>query len=274
MKPLNIHTNKCLQRAKVLWNRPQGVGYYRMGLGCGNDIAGAGPGQFLMVRLAGRQSPLLRRPFSIHQVIVENDRIIGFEILYKVVGDGTRLLAGAGEGDRIDVLGPLGKSFAVSPGNKTIYCIAGGIGVAPFLFWADRMSSAGFDMSRISLFLGGRTANDLPCVADFEALGLSLLLTTDDGSRGRQGLVTEPLKAAINTSRPDMLYACGPLPMLREVMSIANRYQLPCQVSIETMMACGMGACLGCAVKGTSADSPYRHACIDGPVFNADEILL
>jgi len=265
---------KCLQKAKVLWNRPQGGGYYRMGFGCDNDIVGADPGQFLMVRLTGQQSPLLRRPFSIHQVIVEKGRIIGFEILYKVVGDGTRMLAEAGKGNSIDVLGPLGKSFAVSPGNQTIYCIAGGIGVAPFLLLADRMSSAGFDMSRISLFLGGRTANDLLCVTDFEALGLSLLLTTDDGSRGSQGLVTEPLKEAIKTSRPDMLYACGPLPMLREVMSIANRYELPCQVSIETMMACGMGACLGCAVEGRSADSPYRHACIDGPVFSADEILL
>jgi len=271
---LIVNTNKCLQKAQVLWNRPQGAGYYRMGFGCGNVIAGADPGQFLMVRLAGQQSPLLRRPFSIHQLIVEKDQTIGFEILYKVVGDGTRMLAGAGQGDRIDVLGPLGKRFAVSPGNKTIYCIAGGIGVAPFLFLAHRMASAGIDMSRISLFLGGRTANDLLCVADFQALGLSLLLTTDDGSRGRHGLVTDPLKEAINTSRPDMLYACGPLPMLREVMSIANRYELPCQVSIETMMACGMGACLGCAVQGTSADSPYRHACIDGPVFNADEILL
>ena len=265
---------KCLQKARVLWNRPQGKGYYRMGFGCDQGVSGADPGQFLMVRLDGQQSPLLRRPFSIHRVIAEKGRMIGFEILYKVVGDGTALLAGAGQGDVMDVLGPLGKSFAVHPAHKTVFYVAGGIGVAPFLFLADRMSAAGFDMSRVSLFLGGRTDGDLLCVADFKSLGLSPLLTTDDGSRGRKGLVTGPLSEAIRTSRPDMLYACGPLPMLREVMSIAARHDLPCQVSIETMMACGMGACLGCAVEGTSVDTPYRHACIDGPVFDAKEISL
>ena len=265
---------KCLEKAKVLWNRSQGAGYYRMGFGCDGDIIGADPGQFLMVRLEGQQSPLLRRPFSIHRVIVDKNRMIGYEILYKVVGSGTRLLAGARKGDGIDVLGPLGTSFTISPGHTAIYCIAGGIGVAPFLFLADRMASSGLDMSRVSLLLGGRTENDLLCAEDFKAMGLSLGLSTDDGSRGRHGLVTGLLKEAINTSRPDMLYACGPLPMLREVMSIAALHDLPCQVSIETMMACGMGACLGCAVKDKQSSDAYRHACVDGPVFAADEIVL
>lgn len=265
---------KCLQNAQVLWNRPQGSGYFRMGLGCGSHIQGAEPGQFLMVRLEGQQSPLLRRPFSIHRVIMDQGRVTGFEILYKVVGTGTALLAGAGKGDGIDILGPLGKSFDLRPGHKTCFFAAGGIGVAPFLFLADRMAASGFDMSRVNLFLGGRTADDLLCVTDFEKLGMSPRLTTDDGSRGRQGLVTGPLEEAIKVSPPDMLYACGPLPMLREVMAIADHHDLPCQVSIETIMACGMGACLGCAVKDKQRNDAYRHACVDGPVFDADEILL
>jgi dihydroorotate dehydrogenase electron transfer subunit len=267
-------TEKCLQGAQVTWNRPQKSGYYRMGLRCGGHVARADPGQFLMVRLKGQQSPLLSRPFSIHQVITEKGRIRGFEILYKVVGDGTALLAGARRGDGIDILGPLGKSCVIPPGHKAIFFVAGGIGVAPFLFLAARMSAGGFDMSRVLVFLGGRTENDLLCVEDFEALGISPRLTTDDGSRGRQGLVTVPLEEAIGTSRPDMLYACGPLPMLRQVMTIAAHHDLPCQVSIETMMACGMGACLGCAVKDKKKQDAYRHACVDGPVFDADEILL
>jgi dihydroorotate dehydrogenase electron transfer subunit len=271
-----MHTpiKKCLQKAQVVWNRSQGPGYYRMGVLCDGDIGEADPGQFLMVRLEGQQTPLLRRPFSIHQVIAEKGRIKGFEILYKVVGDGTTLLARARQGDGIDVLGPLGKSFTMHPGHNTIFCVAGGIGVAPFLFLAARMSTAGFDMSGVSLFLGGRTENDLLCVEDFSALGLSPTLTTEDGSRGKQGLITGPLEKAISTSCPDMLYACGPLPMLREVMAIAADHGLPCQVSIETIMACGMGACLGCAVKDKRRPDAYRHACVDGPVFDAEEIVL
>ena len=265
---------KCLQGAKVLWNRPQGSGYFRMGLQCDSGILRAEPGQFLMVRLKGQQSPLLRRPFSIHQAIVDGDQIRGFEILYKVVGDGTALLARSREGDGIDVLGPLGKGFAVNPELRTIVCVAGGIGVAPFLFLAARMSAAGFDMSRFVVFLGGRTKSDLLCVDDFTALGIVPRLTTDDGSRGRKGLVTVPLDDAILTSPPDMLYACGPLPMLRAVMSIAAHHDVQCQVSIETIMACGMGACLGCAVEGKGENDAYRHACVDGPVFDAEEISL
>ena len=258
----------------MLWNRPQGSGCFRMGLGCGGHIQGAEPGQFLMVRLEGQQSPLLRRPFSIHRVIVDQGRVHGFEILYKVVGTGTALLAGAQKGDGIDVLGPLGRSFDLHPGHKTFYFVAGGIGVAPFLFLADRMAAAGFDMSRVNLFLGGRTASDLLCVTDFEQLGLSTNLTTDDGSRGRQGLVTGPLEEALGASPPDMLYACGPLPRLREVLAVADHHDLPCQVAIETIMACGMGACRGGAVKDRQRNDADRHACVDGPVFEADEILL
>ena len=273
-KAMHIRAEKCLRKARVVWNRPQGAGYYRMGFVCEGQVRNAHPGQFLMVRLEGQQSPLLRRPFSIHQVIVENGRITGFEILYKVVGEGTGLLAKAGQGDGIDVLGPLGRGFTIDPRQETIFYVAGGIGVAPFVFLADRMSAAGLDMSRVTLFIGGRTKEDLLCVQDFTTMGLSLELSTDDGSRGRPGLVTELFSEAIRVSRPDMVYACGPLPMLREVMAIAARRDLPCQVSIETMMACGMGACLGCAVADRNQDDAYRHACLDGPVFDADEILL
>ena len=265
---------KCLQGATIVWNRPQGSGHYRMGLQCGSGLMMAEPGQFLMVRLKGQQSPLLRRPFSIHRAIMDGDHVRGFEILYKVVGDGTALLARCGKGDGIDVLGPLGKGFAVNPEHETIFCVAGGIGVAPFLFLAERMSAAGFDMSRFFIFLGGRTKNDLLCVDEFAALGISVRVTTDDGSWGAKGLVTVPLDDGVRASPPDMLYACGPLPMLREVMMIAATHDVRCQVSIETIMACGMGACLGCAVKGKEKHDAYLHACVDGPVFDAKEISL
>ncbi len=265
---------KCLQEAKVLWNRRQGSGCYRMGFQCDVGIATAAPGQFIMVRLKGQKIPMLRRPFSIHQVIKEGTRIKGFEILYKVVGQGTALLADSRAGEGIDVLGPLGRGFSLNSEHKTVFCIAGGIGVAPFMFLISRMLEAGFDMSRVAVFLGGRSRNDLLCTEDFKAVGVSLTLTTDDGSRGQRGLVTSPLEAAVKRSRPDMLYACGPVPMLQKVIALSKDYDLACQVSVETVMACGMGACLGCAVEGTTAHQPYRHACVDGPVFDAEDIIL
>jgi dihydroorotate dehydrogenase electron transfer subunit len=152
--------------------------------------------------------------------------------------------------------------------------VAGGIGVAPMVFLASRLYRMNFDFSNSRVFIGGRTKDDLLCRNDFVKLGLDVLATTDDGSAGDQCLVTHPLEEAIEHHSPDIIVACGPMEMLACVIGIVDKHRVPCQVSIETMMACGMGACLGCAVEGRDKAERYLHACQDGPVFDAAILKL
>ncbi len=196
----------------------------------------------------------------------------GIELLIKVVGQGTRFMSRLGVGDCVDLLGPLGHGFRVAPDDKTIYLAAGGIGIAPIRFLANDLIAGGVAPDDCHLFLGGRSRMDLLCREEFKALGISITVTTDDGSDGDQCLITDPLEIAIQGRRPDIVYACGPHGMLACIAGIAQRWQVRCQVSIETMMACAMGVCLGCAVESRQQEDTYLHACIHGPVFNAEEL--
>lgn len=258
------------QPAKVLWNKKIGPAYYKIGLTCSDNYSSAKPGQFVMLRFVGKTDPLLRRPFSIHTLIVSNGVTGGFELLYKVVGKATTMLALQKPGDMIDILGPLGSSFLVPRQAVRIYVAAGGIGVAPLVFLVSELHRKNADLENCRIFLGGRTHDDLLCRNDFIRLGVSVTTTTDDGSAGDQCLVTHPLEEAIDHIVPDIIVACGPMDMLACVIGIAEKYGVPCQVSIETMMACGMGACLGCAVECRTDPDRYLHACLDGPVFDAE----
>jgi len=262
------------EEAKVLWNRKVGPEYYRIGLTCDGGYSNARPGQFIMLRFPGRITPFLRRPFSIHQRILVDGRPTGIELLYKVVGEGTKILSEIQTDDVVDILGPLGNGFFISNAHKNIYIVAGGIGVAPMVFLASYLEERGFNPSRCSVFLGGRSTDDLLCRDDFLRIGMKLHITTDDGSAGDQCFVTHPLETESEKRRPDIVYACGPLEMLKCVVGIAEKYAVPCQISIETMMACGIGACLGCAVEKKGASDNYMHACMDGPVFDADMIKI
>jgi dihydroorotate dehydrogenase electron transfer subunit len=245
-----------------------------MRIACGRVYKYAVPGQFVMVRSPGQTAPLLSRPFSIHDVIIEESGAVSVDILYKIVGTGTLKLSQKNSGDQIDVLGPLGRGFSTRGDYQHVYLVAGGIGIAPFVFLGKHLMRQGLQSDQITLFIGGQSSGDLLCLGIFEGLGLDLQLTTDDGSSGQQSLVTAPLEAAFAKTKPDIIYACGPIPMLREVMKLSRQHKLPCQVSIETMMACGMGACLGCAVEQAKANNTYLHACKDGPVFDASRIVL
>ena len=171
-------------------------------------------------------------------------------MLYKVVGKGTAALALQKPGDIVDILGPLGTGFLIPRGAKRIYFACGGIGVAPLVFLVSQLRRRNADLSKCRVFIGGRSQEDLLCLRDFEQLGLNVQTTTDDGSAGDQCLVTHPLEVAVEHLTPDIIAACGPMAMLACIIGIAEKYRVPCQVSIETMMACGMGACLGCAVEG------------------------
>lgn len=249
-------------------------GYYRMGIESRTGYSRAKPGQFVMVRPADGLAPLLRRPFSIHRLILRDGRAEGIELLYKVVGTGTEKLALCRKGDGLDLLGPLGAHFTVPTDTRRVFLVAGGIGVAPMYFLSSTLERAGVDLDDSMVFIGGRSRDDLLCMNDFFAVGMRTVhLTTDDGSAGLKDLVTSPLEKAAAERAPDRIYACGPLPMIRATAQIARRYGVPCQVSVETLMACGMGACLGCAVEGTDPGK-YLHACVDGPVFDADRLQL
>jgi len=261
------------ETAKVLWNTIECSGYFRMGLAASPIYAEAKPGQFVMIRACEQMVPLLRRPFSIHRLIETESGIQGFEILYRVVGEGTEKLSLCRKGERLDVLGPLGNAFRIPENARSFFIVAGGIGVAPMYFLTDCLRRKGFDLSECSVFIGGRSKDDLLCMNDFFTAGVhTVQIATDDGSAGNQELVTGPLERALREKRPDMICGCGPIPMLKAVAEISQKHGLPCQVSIETVMACGMGACLGCAVRKKDDSRNYLHACTDGPVFDAGSI--
>jgi dihydroorotate dehydrogenase electron transfer subunit len=149
---------------------------------------------------------------------------------------------------------------------------AGGIGVAPMLFLATSLFKKQIDLSGCIIFIGGRSSSDILCEADFTALNLPVTITTDDGSLGDQCLITHPMELCARERRPDIILACGPSGMLACVAGIAESLNIPCQISMETTMACGMGACLGCAVKSKHPDARRLHACLDGPVMDSRQI--
>ena len=260
------------QQVKVLFNDQVACNYYKIGLTCSAYYAMAKAGQFIMLRFAGQAQPLLRRPFSIHNLIFSNGEIQGLELLYKVVGGGTALLARQKPGDIVDILGPLGSGFLIARQVRRIYFVAGGIGVAPLVFLASQLDRQNADLSNCRAFIGGRNQADLLCQTDFSRLGVAVQTTTDDGSAGDQCLVTHPVEEVLVEHPPDMIVGCGPMEMLACIVGISEKYGVPCQVSIETRMACGIGACLGCAVEGRNQPGRYLHACLDGPVFDAAEI--
>jgi len=264
-----------LAEGQILWNRSLGDAYRCMGVTAQNGYSQATPGQFVMVKVDDGYAPLLRRPFSIHRLIREGGQVTGFELLYKMVGPTTNQMGALLPGDTLSLLGPLGRGYTYPAKPTRVALAGGGIGIAPLIFLAAQMLEAGYAPDLIRVYLGGRSAPDLLCVADFEKMGLQVYTTTDDGSAGEKGLVTAPLERALAARDVRNLYACGPVGMLQGLAALADLFQVPCQVSVETIMACGMGACMGCAVKSKEAlDEKCRHACLDGPVFEAGQIIL
>jgi dihydroorotate dehydrogenase electron transfer subunit len=225
------------------------------------------PGQFVMAAAAQAYSqpfPLLRRALAVFSV--EGSGREQLTLLLKVVGDGTRQLAGLRAGDSIHLVGPLGCGFDCEPARgRRALIVAGGIGIASVYLLAEQLVRQGTD---VHLIYGGRTAADLVCLDYFAALPISLLLTTEDGSRGLAGRVTGSLAKYLPGLSPEnsVVYACGPNPMMKAVSSQVVHLGVPCQVSVETKMACGFGVCLGCSVK---VGDRYRLACTHGPVFEA-----
>ncbi len=222
------------------------------------------PGQFLSIRLSDKPEPLLRRPFSVHRV---NGSVI--EIFYQVVGEGSRILSGQKAGEFLDIIGPLGNGFNLPPVAKGFepILVAGGMGVAPLLFAAEKLKAC-----RALVFIGAKTKSQLLCQKEFSDLGCRVKVATDDGSQGFKGKVTDLLRcflAAMDCQLP-VIYACGPRPMLKAVSSLSRELEVPAEISLEEHMACGIGACLGCVVNTREG---FKRVCKEGPVFNAGEVI-
>lgn len=260
------------QDSPILWNRKVAPGIYQMGLACEGYAATALPGQFVMLHLKHHHPVLLPRPFSIHRLLKPpSDPAAGIEIIYKVVGTVTRRLARCSTGEQLGLVGPLGRGFTVEPHFRQVILAGGGMGIAPLYFLAQHLLQCSPQITA-TVFLGGRSEADVIALQAFRALHLPVRITTEDGSLGQQCLLTHPLEQLLTDfSRPDVIYACGPTGMLVCIADLSTRYELPCQVSMETMMACGLGACLGCACPVSNGNG-YLHVCCDGPVIDAKQI--
>jgi dihydroorotate dehydrogenase electron transfer subunit len=236
----------------------------------------ARPGQFVMVKPSRGTDPLLRRPFSVFEILRDDAGApAGISILNKRVGVGTGLLYEVERAARVSVLGPLGLPF--EPVNPPVeaWMVAGGVGLAPFVTLAEALRARG---TPATLFYGARHAGELYYVDLFERLGVRVVLATEDGSRGSHGRVTAPLEEALAghpADRAVRLYTCGPTPMMRAVAALAARHGRPCDVSLEQVMGCGLGGCYSCVVLAKDADGVphYTRSCIDGPVFDAGRIV-
>lgn len=260
------------ENVEVLWNRPVSPGYMRMGLSSRTACVDAMPGQFVMLRTDQTCDPLLRRPFSIHRVIEEDGQRVGIELLYKVVGPVTERMARMNKHQALDIVGPLGQGFRLPARARTVLIAGGGIGVAPVVFLASWLCSRGIDPACCRVFIGGRSKDDVLCAEEFEHLGMTVHRATDDGSLGHRGRVTDLIAQALETEAPDVMYACGPHPMLTVLAGLADKKKVDCQLSVETLMACGICACMGCAVAKSDDDTSYMHVCKNGPVFEAREL--
>ena len=262
--------------AVVVSNTHLSSDYNVLGLDAPEISARAQPGQFVMVKLDGADTPLLRRPFSVFELRRDTrGQLTGFSLLNKQVGVVTSQLYELPIGTRVRCLGPLGHPFSVAATSERAWMVAGGVGLAPFLTLSRVLHKRGIDSS---LFYGARSNAELFYLDQFRRLGVSLELATDDGSAGDDGLVTVPLQRALATlapSAPLRLYACGPTPMMRAVTELAAAHGRQTEVSLEQVMGCGLGGCYSCVVSVRQAGTTPRfvRSCLDGPVFEGDTIV-
>jgi dihydroorotate dehydrogenase electron transfer subunit len=263
--------------ATVIANRRLSADYNVLSLAAPEIAASARPGQFVMIRTSGGQDPLLRRPFSIFEILRDTaGRPSGVSIFNKRIGAGTTLLSRVEAGTRLPLLGPLGRPFEPVDPPAEAWMIAGGVGLAPFVTLAAALAAR---QTPATLYYGARRAAELYCVELFEAMGVRIVLATEDGSRGVHGRVTVPLEAALKErplGNPVKLYVCGPTPMMRACAQLADGYGRACDVSLEQVMGCGLGGCYSCVVLARGADGGTPHhtrTCIDGPVFDAQRVV-
>jgi dihydroorotate dehydrogenase electron transfer subunit len=252
---------------------------YRIRLKTAEIARAIRPGQFVMLRLPGTSDPLLGRPLALYDTVLgPGSQPDAIDIVYLVIGKLTGRLSALRGGDRIELWGPLGNSFPELAGCDRVGLIAGGIGQTPFLAYVRQLlgqrgyggESAHRRAKQVSLYYGVRTAALAACVEDFRAAGAEVHLASDDGSLGFGGFVTGLLA---QHQPPQHLVGCGPEPMLRALTELARGWQVPCHLSLETPMACGVGICFSCVTRVRLKDGwDYRRVCVDGPIFDANSL--
>ncbi|MBN1870097.1 MAG: dihydroorotate dehydrogenase electron transfer subunit [Candidatus Omnitrophica bacterium] len=237
--------------------------FYRLCIDAKPVALAARPGQFIHIRVRNSLEPFFRRPFSIYRA----KRHV--EILYEVIGTGTQVLASKKKGDILDVLGPVGTPFCLPPkGIKHVVMIAGGVGAAPFLFLSDVLKERRYQMT---LLYGGRTKGHVFNMEEFKKNGCKIFTSTDDGSVGVKGRVAVLFSKIDPDPGKTFIYTCGPRPMMASVQDFAREHELQGQASCEEVMACGLGACLGCSIKTAKG---YKTVCGDGPAFDLHELIF
>ncbi|OGP21487.1 MAG: hypothetical protein A2054_00835 [Deltaproteobacteria bacterium GWA2_55_10] len=249
-------------KSEILYNERLSAGYYKLGLSW--KAAKVVAGHFVMLRVSDGLDPLLRRPFGIYRAIKGR----GVELLYRVVGKGTEILSNKRPGERLGILGPLGNGFTEPEKGRKIIMLTGGMGIVPLYMLAESIESG-------TLIFGARSRKETFLLKDFRKFALKIKTATEDGSVGRKGLATDLLEEEITPEA--IVYACGPMGMLKAAAGIAMNSGAKCMVSLERSMACGIGVCLGCAVKAKphkdeKENRLYKMVCSDGPVFDSEDI--
>jgi dihydroorotate dehydrogenase electron transfer subunit len=252
--------------------------YFVIEIYCPSIVREMKPGKFIMIKISSHSNyPFLRRPFSIYksypQRHPEKKKRGHLLILYKVVGKGTQMMTEFKKGQKVDMIGPLGNGFTLPPlpSSANIVLIGGGVGIVSLYPLAEALGS-----KKLFVFIGGKTRNDILCLRDFKKLNSNIFIATEDGSQGFKGTVIDLFlseRKKFNKNEPYYLYSCGPLEMLKALAKVLKPKRFISQVSLETRMACGFGACWGCVVKTKDLKTPYQRVCKNGPVFNLEEIV-
>lgn len=266
--------SKIQDKYKIISNEKICPKFYLLKLDAPRIAKTIRPGQFIHIKVSETLVPFFRRPFSVYRAKKS------VEVLYEAIGVGTKTLSTRKPGEYLDILGPLGNSFSLPPKEtRQVVMIGGGIGVAPFLMLSDHIVGAwravgarhAVPLPELILLYGGRTKGHVYDMKEFKKNGCKVYIATDDGSVGAKGRVSElfsKINADIKTTK---LYTCGPRPMMRTVKEFSEKHNLPCAASCEEMMACGLGACLGCSIRTTKG---YKTTCYDGPVFDIREVIF
>lgn len=254
--------------------------HYLLSLSKNQPVVEPKPGQFYMLRCSAWTDPLLRRPLSIHGYTAEKGgNSSRLDFLYRIVGKGTKILSQMKPGDPIDLFGPLGKGFHLPKSLEYALFIAGGIGIAPLPYLAKCLVEKQKAISG-RLLIGAKTAEQILGMEAFKKSSFEIFIYTEDWSMGEMGCVTDDLNHTLESClhKKSMVFACGPAGMLGKVAEKCLSLKIPCQVSLDRRMACGVGACQGCVVRASGNSSPapdmiYKRVCVDGPVFQAHEIF-
>ncbi len=267
---------KDIYIGEVAANEEIQIGYFLMKVTLPSSFTQPLPGQFVMIRIAGLHDQFLSRPVSIYSYTCGKSNC-AIELLYRVVGKGTQILAGLIKGSQVEISGPLGGSYSMDHQKKNIVFIAGGIGIAPLSLLAETLCrKACYSDAAMTFYLGAQTADAVVGLNRLRKLCYDITVCTDDGSLGQKSLVTRAFQKDIKNYSPSdtVIYACGPKAMVQSLSKILDGKYF-CQVSLEERMACGVGACVGCvvAVKDGQGNKTYKRVCADGPVFDLQQVI-